>query len=390
MRITGIKTFVVRIPLEDPFGGKGFSTESGSADLRYAVQPGWRGIYSRQTETTLVRIETDEGIVGFGEGQAPVGPEVTAAVIARILRPILLGRDPMQTAVLYHEMYESMNIRGHYGGFMVHAIAAIDIALWDIKGKKLELPVADLLGGAFRQRVPAYVSGIRGETIEDKLATVQEFLKRDFHYLKVFLGFGLDKDCEYVRELTKALGKEGRLMVDVLWNYDVPTAIRLGRFLESSRVIWFEAPTSPEDVAGHAEIARTLDIPIAAGETEVSGYQFLRWFQDRALDIAQPDVARCGITESRRIADLAHTFNVRVALHAGIGLAPAIAASLHVAAAIQNLIAMEYQPVMLEMTNRFLKQPIMCEKGMFRVPAGPGLGIEIDEDALSHYAKEYE
>ena len=139
-----------------------------------------------------------------------------------------------------------------------------------------------------------------------------------------------------------------------------------------------------------AEIARTLDIPIAAGETEVSGYQFLRWFQDRALDIAQPDVARCGITESRRIADLAHTFNVRVALHAGIGLAPAIAASLHVAAAIQNLIAMEYQPVMLEMTNRFLKQPIMCEKGMFRVPAGPGLGIEIDEDALSHYAKEYE
>src|ERR1700722_1901306 len=143
MRITEIKAFAIQIPLEDPFGGNGFS----ATDVRYAVQAGWRGVYSRQTETTLVRIETDEGIVGFGEGQAPIGPEVTASVISTILRPILLGRNPMETTVLYNEMYELMNIRGHYGGFMVHAIAAIDIALWDIKGKKLALPISDLLGG---------------------------------------------------------------------------------------------------------------------------------------------------------------------------------------------------------------------------------------------------
>ena len=178
-------------------------------------------------------------------------------------------------------------------------------------------------------------------------------------------------------------------MVDVLWNYDVPTAIRLGRHLESAGVRWLEAPTSPEDVAGHAEIARALDVAVAGGEGEVSTYQFLRWFQERALDIAQPDVARCGITECRRIADLAQTFNVPVALHAGICSAPAIAASLQLAAATQNHMAMEYQPIMLELANRWLKKPILCEKGAFTLPSGPGLGIEIDEDALSPYAKEY-
>ena len=389
MRVTEIKAFVIQIPLEDPFGGKGFASKSKSLNRRYATRPGWRGVYSQQTETVLARIDTDEGIVGFGEGQAPIGPEITAAAICTILRPLVIGRNPTQTTVLYHEMYEAMNIRGHYGGFMAHAIAAVDMALWDIRGKQLGLSVAELLGGAFRERVPAYVSGIRGETLQDQLATVHEFLERDFRDMKVFLGFGPEKDCECVRALTEALGTQGRLIVDVLWNYDVPTAIRLGRFLDKSQILWLEAPTSPEDVAGHAEIARALDIPIAAGETEVSGYQFLRWFQSHAMDIAQPDVARCGITESRRIADLAHTFNVPIALHVGVCFAPAIAASLHVAAAIRNLVALEYQPLMLELANRFLKKPILCDKGLFSVPTAPGLGIEIDEAALTQYAKEY-
>lgn len=389
MRITGIKAFVLRVPQEDQFGGRGFHKETVAQSGRYQAQAGWKGVYSRETETTLVRIETDDGLVGFGEAQSPVGPEVSAAVIANILHPILLGRDPMQTAVLYQEMYESMNIRGHFGGFMVHAIAAVDIALWDIKGKKLGCSIADLLGGAFREGIPAYVSGIRGGTIDEKLSTVKEFARLGFRDLKVFLGFGLDKDCEYVKEIAQVLGPEHRLMVDVLWNYNVSTAIKLGRLLQNSEVGWLEAPTSPEDIAGHAEIARALDVPIAGGETEVSSYQFLPWFQQRALDIAQPDVARCGITESQRIADLAQTFHIPIAWHAGICSAPAIAASLQVAAATRNFIAMEYQPVMLQLANRFLKTPMRCESGKFTLPNKPGLGIEIDENSLARYAREY-
>ena len=146
MKIVDLKPMVVKIPLEDTFGGKGICEDQHQA---YATQPGWRGLYSRQAETTLVKVETDTGIVGFGEGQAPVGPEVTAEVIDKVLRPVLIGRDASQIGVLRHEMYETMNVRGHYTGFMAHGIAAVDSALWDIRGKALGVRVVDLLGGAF-------------------------------------------------------------------------------------------------------------------------------------------------------------------------------------------------------------------------------------------------
>ena len=386
MRITDLKPMAIKIPQEDTFGGKG-APEKGEepSETTYFLQPGWRGLYSDQTETTLVKVETDEGIVGFGEGQAPIGPEVTAMVIDKVLRPILIGRDPTQIGVLRHEMYEAMNIRGHYTGFMVNGISAVDSALWDIKGKKLGAPVVDLLGGAFRDRVPVYVSGIRGRTIEEQAATAQGHVKQGFRALKMFLGFNIEEDLEHIRAVREAVGPDVQLMVDTLWGYDVPTAIQFGRHLERHRIAWFETPTSPEDLEGHAEIARTLEIPVAAGETELTSYQFLRWFQARALDIAQPDVGRCGITETKRIADLAELFNIPVALHAGICLAPSIAASIHVAAATPKLLFQEYQPVMLEVSNRFLKHPMVCEEGHFHLPEGPGLGIEINEEALAQY-----
>jgi galactonate dehydratase len=379
MKIVKVQPLIIKIAREDSFGGEGRSPDSQGA---YFFQPGWRGLYSDHTETTLVRIETDEGIVGYGEGQAPVGPEITAAVIDKLLAPFLIGRDPSDLEVLQHEMYQMMNTRGHYTGYMLHAISAVDIALWDIRGKQFGEPVSKLLGGIFRTQLPAYVSGIRGSTLEEKTATVRRFLNGGFTALKTFLGFGVDADLEQVIAFMDILKGRGQLMVDALWNYDVTTAIRLGRSLERQGVAWFEAPTAPEDVAGHAEVARALDMPVAAGETETTSFQFLRWFEQRALDIAQPDVARCGITETKRIASLARTFHLPIAMHTGVLLGPGTAASLHVAAAIPNLLYQEFQPVMLELANSFLRWPIVCQAGAFQLPQAPGLGIEVEEEAL--------
>ena len=384
MKITDIKPMAIKIPQEDTFGGKGVE-EDRAEERAYDVQPGWRGLYSRQTETTLVKVETDEGITGWGEGQAPVGPEVTATVIDKVLRPILIGKDPAEWGVLKHEMYQAMNLRGHYSGFMVHGLAAVDSALWDIQGQKLGAPIVELLGGAFRDRVPVYVSGVRGNSIEEMAETARGHISEGFRALKMFLGFGIEEDLRLVKGIRDAVGPEVRLMVDALWNYDTPTALQLGRHLERLGVFWFETPTSPEDIEGHAEIARALDMFVAAGETETTRYQFLNWFQARGLDIAQPDVGRCGITEARKIADLAETFNIPIALHAGICLPPSISASIHMAMSIPNLIYQEYQPLMLELSNRFVKQPIICEDGHFLLPEGPGLGIEMDEEVLSQY-----
>ena len=383
MKITKIRPLVVKIPREDSFGGGGTGTQEPAGQNQYMIQKGWRGLYSKQVETMLVKIETDEGLSGIGEGQAPIGPEVTATVVRQILSPLLTGRDPLAIEALRHEMYEFMNIRGHYGGYMVHAISGVDMALADLRGKALNLPVASLLGGPFRESLPAYVSGIRGASLDEKCAVARDFIQRGFTNLKAFLGFGLAEDLEHIEAFTNTLGAGARLMVDVLWNYDVASAIRLGRFLQDRNAVWLESPTAPEDVAGHAEVARALDLPVATGETETSRYQFLPWFQNRALDIAQPDVARCGITEAKKIADLAEAFHIPVALHTGISLGPGIAASLQVAAAIPNLLFQEYQPVMLDISNRFLKQPLKCASGYFELPKGPGLGIELNEEALA-------
>src|SRR5258708_26806382 len=127
MKIVRVQPVVIKIAQGDSFGGHGRNRGSTSG---YFIQPGWRGLYSDRTETTLVRIETDEGIVGYGEGQSPVGPEITAAVIDRLLGPLLVGRDPSHPQALQHEMYQMMNVRGHFTECTLHAISAVDIALW--------------------------------------------------------------------------------------------------------------------------------------------------------------------------------------------------------------------------------------------------------------------
>jgi galactonate dehydratase len=381
MKIAAIEAFPLKFDQGDFFGGKG--EHAGSAPARpYLVQPGWRGIYSSHIESMVVRVETADGIVGYGEGQSPIAPEVSASIVRRILTPILLGRDPRAARILRREMYDLMNLRGHTGGFMLDAIAAVDSALWDIAGKAAGLPIHALLGGPCRTEVPVYVSGIRGETIADKLADMRRFLDQGFADFKLFGGFGVAEDAAMVDALIDGSLGKARIAVDTLWKYDINDALRLGRRLEKAGAMWCEAPIEPEDVRGSAELARSLDLPVANGETLRTRHEFLPWLETRALDIAQPDIGRCGITEGMAIVDLAEAFHIPVALHIGMASPVMIAASLQVAAAAPQVGLVEYQPVVLEAANRLLKKPILCEGGRMRVPEGPGLGIEIDEAML--------
>jgi L-alanine-DL-glutamate epimerase-like enolase superfamily enzyme len=385
MKIAAIRTFPVKFDQGDFFGGKGQDAVATTASP-YLVQPGWRGIYSSRVETMIVRIDTTEGIVGYGEGQSPIAPEVSASIVRQILTPILLGRDPRAARILRREMYDLMNLRGHTGGFMLDAIAAVDSALWDIAGKAAGLPVHALLGGPCRTDVPVYVSGIRGETVGDKLADMRRFLERGFSDFKLFGGFGVEQDAGMVEALILGCSGKARVAVDNLWKYDINDALRLGRRLEKAGAMWSEAPIDPEDVRGNAELARSLDLPVANGEALRTRFEFLPWFEMRALDIAQPDIGRCGITEGLAIVDLAETFHIPVALHVGMASPVMIAATLQVAAAAPQVGLIEYQPVVLAAANRLLKKPILCEGGRMRVPEGPGLGIEIDEAALQQVA----
>lgn len=388
MRITDVRATVLRIPRPESL----FSGTAGlrgrarrAADSIYQIVEPYPTVYSTAVETLLVTVETDAGITGTGEAQFPVVPEAGAVIVERVLRPLLIGRDPAGREPLYEMLYSAMRCRGHFTGMYIDAVAAVDNALWDLGGRALRQPVWHLLGGRARDRVPAYVSGLAGATRQERIGQALEYRRQGFRAFKIFAGHGVEEDVAEARALREALGPDVRIFVDPQWMYDPESAIRLGRALELISVAFLETPVLPEDLAGTARVAAALDLPVAGGECERTRYQFTPWLDAGALDIVQIDVGRCGTTESRAIADLAVSFQRPLTLHLGVGLFGYIAASLQVAVWAPGLMMVEYQPQMMELASRFIDAPFETEAGEFVVPDGPGNGVRVKANALAPY-----
>ena len=203
--------------------------------------------------------------------------------------------------------------------------------------------------------------------------------------VKLYMGHGIQADVAQATAVRKRVGPAARLLADLFWVYSLEAAIRLGRELQALGVEWLEAPLQPEDVAGHAQLARALDMNVAVGEPLRSRFQFAQWLERDALDIAQPDIARCGITEGRRIAALAAAHHRPVALHLGVCLGVGMAATWQLAAALPDFYIQEHQPPMLDLSNRFLATSLRMERDGLVVPMVPGHGADVDLDALSAY-----
>jgi L-alanine-DL-glutamate epimerase-like enolase superfamily enzyme len=387
MRISKIRTFVIKVPTHDRFGGQSQrpATLQGS---NYYFEAEWKEIYSQHSESLLVRVETDDGVYGWGEGQSPIVPEVARTIIECLLAPVVIGADPRQTTVLWDRMYTTLNGRGQTAGFMLDAMSAIDIALWDIKGKVAGEPISSLLGGPLTSRHKSYISGIRAPSDEARAELAAVYFAEGFDGVKLYLGRGVEADIAQARTVRERVGTGQRLMADLFWKYTLPEAERLGRALFELGVEWIESPLSPEDVHGHVKLARSQDIAVAIGEPLRTRYQFLDWFQYGALDIAQPDIARCGITEGKRIADLASAWHLPVAFHLGVCFGVGIVATWHLAAATPNFLIAEVHPPMFEISNRFLTKPLRIEHGEVVLPEGPGLGIDIELSALREWIVE--
>ena len=379
MHIIQVEVLPVRIKRDEAYLG---SLPAGGDAQAYFLRPPYRALYSAYFETAFVKVTTDEGVVGWGEALAPVAPEVVQVIIEQLLAPALMDRDPLQGNVLWNVMYDLMRERGFYGGFMLDAISACDIALWDLRGKILQQPVYQLLGGAFRENIPCYVSGLPKPTAEERVELALQFVDRGFDAFKLAAGHGVRADTASVRALRDALGDDATLLLDAHWVYSLDEAVQLGNILTDLGAGFFEAPINPEDIDSHAQLAMAIAVPVAIGETERTRYQFRPWLTQQAADILQPDVGRAGISEVIKIANMAEAFNIRMAPHLSVGLGVCIAASIHVAAAIPNLYLLEYQPPVFEIANAFLKSPLVCERGHFEIPHGAGLGIEVDEIRL--------
>jgi L-alanine-DL-glutamate epimerase-like enolase superfamily enzyme len=397
MRIDRIETFAVQAPPSDarPYWGSRAwgSAQTGTAPEISAEYPSpWRRryLYSPTIDTVIVRLTTDTGLVGYGEAKAPVAPQATRAIIDLLLADVVRGADPREVTVLWERMYAGMRVRGHRAGFYLEAMSGIDIALWDLAAQAAGVPIASLLGGIFRNPVRVYASGLPAldraapDTAFEALAE-EAFRLRAAGYtgLKIALGRGLAGDLRSVRTVRERLGDDFLIYTDAAGVYDRAQALQLGRGLEALGAAWLEMPIAPEDVEGYGLLADALTLPIALDSLS-SRHEAASFLRCRGLDVVQPDVCRAGgITECRRIADLADAFGVAFAPHVSIGSAVHIAATLHLAAAMPNTMTSEYWIGDNPIGNRWLTQPLEVVNGYLALPDGVGLGIALKPDALA-------
>ena len=346
---------------------------------RYRPGGPGRCVYPRDHEAFFVRVTTDDGHVGYGEALAPAVPEVLRPIVEELLSGVLVGRNPMDTQALWHEMYTSMRGRGHGSGFLLDAVTALDIALWDLKGKISGVPVWRMLGGLFREAVPIYVSGLNRKTADGRKDAAIEWAARGF---RAFKGVPIDE----IHDVQAAVGGNPRILVDALWRYSYSEAFEVAKQLGSLGVAAFECPVAPEALDDHRRLRDYGFVPIAIGEAERTRYEFQRILMAGAADILQPDIGRCGISEFMAIAAGAEAANREVAPHESMGLSCCIAASIHCAAAIPNLFMLEYKPISTAFAGTLTDQPFVVENGSFRIPEGPGLGVNLDWKRLEQWA----
>jgi D-galactarolactone cycloisomerase len=373
LQITRVETHVLEAKLGQPFG--------------------WSLAWTDRRTAMIVEIATDEGLVGWGEAYGPAGPNA-AVVVA--MRPLLLGQDPLATEAIWESLYAAFRDHGQKG-LAVQAQSAIDIALWDLKGKALGQPVHRLLGGPLRGRVRAYATGLYRRPEGDPEHYLAEeaagYEAEGFTATKLKVGYGYARDLANTRAVRRAIGQRMELMVDANHAYDAAAAIRLGRALGDLDIGWFEEPVPPEDLDGYADVRRRQPIPVAGGECEFTRFGFRELLARRAVDIVQPDTcAAGGISEAMKIAAMANAHGVRYVPHVwGTGIA--IAAALQVLAVLPRNppCAEPWEPLLeFDRTEHPIRQavlttPIEHDQGWVAVPEGPGLGIEIDRTALTRF-----
>lgn len=367
MKITDVRAYTLACRLPRKMGGA--FRNPGGWDSRQAL---------------LVRVETDTGLVGWGESFA--FPSVGSAIVRDVLRPMLIGQDPLQGEPLWDRLYFGLGYGGVKGA-MVEALSGVDIALWDLKGKFLGKSVSQLLAEdldvpaqRIRHRVDCYATGLYYEPLADLLSEARAYLDEGFRALKMKIGLGEDEDLRRVRTLREAIGADVNFKVDANCAYTLAAAREMERRLRPFDIDWFEEPLRVEDLVGYEALKQEREVRIASGEGE-----YCRWGFDALMplvDVAQPDVARCGgLTEMVRIVRRAAELGCPIAPHAWTG-AVCLAASLHVAAVAPTFEIFEYDRTPSPLRDALTREPFHYSDSTLSVPQGPGLGIDLDVDVL--------
>lgn len=357
-----------------------------------------------------VRVETDEGLTGLGE--CVHGGHQAIAIIHE-LRRFLIGRDPFEIDAIFEELRRRHVFEGGFAGALITALTGIEIALWDLKGKALNTPIYELLGGKFRDKIRVYADcqvepGMNFDQIK---RVVDQVLERGFTALKIDLDIhayghagsevqGFSKDrfnhtagqwehermLKLVEMVTTAAGKNVDVAADLHTRLDMPSAIRLAKELEQFHLMWLEEPVPPENIDAMREITRSTSTPICAGENLYLRHGFRELIINQAVDIIMPDIPKCGgLSECRKIANLAEIYYMPFAPH-NVASPIGSMASAHVCASVPNFLVLEFHWLHRDYWTTITtdKQDIIKD-GYITLSDRPGIGLELDETVARHY-----
>jgi D-galactarolactone cycloisomerase len=364
VKITSVKAHIVDTPIPEEH-----RVRSGAG-------------YKLARQAAFVEIATDDGIRGYGPcsfGSASLDLASVASLCENTFAPALVGEDPHRIERLWDKLYYGSIVRVHgYRSVGVAILSAIDIALWDLKGKALGAPIYQLLGGAFQDPVECYSSSVYWDAPEGAAAQARAFLEAGFTRFKVKVGRDVENDIASLHAIREEVGYDVDMLVDANQCYTRHLALKVGRELEKLDVLLYEEPLAIDDVEGHAFLADRLDVRIATGENLYTRWDFVPFIEKQAVHVVQADASRCGgISEAKRIFDLAGAFHLHAIPHT-FSDALTVAASLHLVAASSNAPLIEYDATYNPIQTGLVKNPLVPRESVIELPAGPGLGVEID------------
>ena len=365
MKITEIRVFLLQKKLSSP--------------MRIS-----RGGFTIRTHA-IVELHTDEGITGLGEGIG--NARLVKAILEGQMADLAIGLDPFDIERVRQQLMDSQ-VYFERKGSGICAASAIEMACWDIKGKALNVPVYQLLGGLYRDKIQAYASDIYWEENPNDMAkNAARIVRRGFRAVKAHVGYESPKaDLERVKAIRDAIGQDIQLMIDLNAGYNLLEAYQASQLWEPFELIWLEEPLNPNQIGALADLRSRTRIPIASGENEFQVHGFKQLFDQRAIDVAMPDIGRVGgIQETKNICSLADSYGIPVSPH-NYSSGVLLAATIHLMASTPNAQLLELDTSDNAIYEDLLLAPLEIRDGYVTVSDYPGLGVELRKDILAEYA----
>ncbi len=365
MKITDVRTHILRVPVHSPITDAYFSHK-----VRNHV---------------FVEVSTDEGIIGLGEAGQYFAVSSIPPLIDEGFKPYLIGEDPIGVEKLWSTIYKKSMLYGRRG-IAIIALSAVEMALWDIIGKSENRPLHELIGGKHVDRIRAYASGGFYKPEVELLSEMNRFVNSGFGAVKMKVGFDAEKDIGRVKLVRKEIGADIDLIIDANMGYTPRVASTVSHELEAQGILWFEEPVSADDIDGMLEVKKASGIPIAAGENEYTEYGFAELIKKRAVDIIQADVTRCGgVSQAREISRMAARRSLLYAPHV-FGSIVGLVASVQLIASAPNGYLLEFDQTEDALRDEVIGEYVEFKDGFVSVPKRPGIGVEIPPRVMNKYS----